>query len=385
MPGKFKRIETKLVHAGEPDPRIEGAVCMPIFQSAMFETFGSDDYHDIPYIRLNNTPNQLALHAKLSALENAEAGLVASSGMAAIAAAIMAACRMGDHILFQNTLYGGTHNFTTKDLPAMGIEYDFVDPADPGSWEAKLKPNTRVFYVESISNPLMEVGDLRSVVDFAKAHNLVSMIDNTFTSSYNFRPPEIGFDVSLHSCTKYMNGHSDIVAGAAIGKADWILKIKHKLNHLGGSLDPHACFLLHRGLKTLALRMERQNSNALMIARHLAEHPKVVSVNYPGLESNPGHAWAAELFDGYSGMMSFELDGDAKDVDRFMRTVELPIVAASLGGPESLLTRPSLTSHAGLSREDREKLGISNTLIRMSVGIEAVEDLIEDLDQALTA
>jgi len=384
MPRKFKRIETKLVHAGEPEPRIEGAVSMPIFQSAMFETFGGD-YHGVPYIRLNNTPNQLALHRKIAALENAETALVASSGMAAITAALMTACQVGDHILFQNTLYGGTHDFTTKDLPTMGIEYDFIDPADPGSWEAKLRPNTKVIYVESISNPLMGVGDLRAVVDFAKAHNIVSMIDNTFASPYNFRPPEIGFDISLHSCTKYMNGHSDIVAGAVVGTTEWVEKIKYKLDHLGGTLDPHACFLLHRGLKTLALRMERHNSNAFTMARHLSEHPKVKSVNYPGLETNPGHEVARELFDGFSGMVSFELTGDANDVDRFLRAAQLPIVTASLGGPETLLTLPSATSHAGLSRKDRETIGISDTLVRMSVGIEAVEDLIEDLDQALTA
>jgi cystathionine beta-lyase/cystathionine gamma-synthase len=246
MADEFKTIETKLIHAGEPVPRMEGAVSLPIFQSSTFETFGGEGYHDIRYIRLNNTPNHIALARKLSALENAEDALVTASGMAAISSALLALLATGDHLLIQDCLYGGTHDLVVKDLPKLGIEYDFVDPGDPGSWETKLRPNTRIFYAESIANPLMTVGDLKAIVDFARAHKLVSMIDNTFTSPINFRPAELGFDLSLHSCTKYLNGHSDIVAGAAIGRADLVKKTKFKTDHLGGTLDPHACFLLHR-------------------------------------------------------------------------------------------------------------------------------------------
>ncbi|MDH3215500.1 MAG: aminotransferase class I/II-fold pyridoxal phosphate-dependent enzyme [Candidatus Krumholzibacteria bacterium] len=377
------RIETKLIRAGEPDPRVMGAVAMPIFQSAMFETFGGEGYHDIRYIRLNNTPNHIVLSNKLAAIENGQSALVTSSGMAAISTGLLAALSSGDHLMVQNTLYGGTHDLVTKDLPELGIEHDFIDPADPSSWESKLRTSTKVFYVESISNPLMGVGDLRSVVEFARAHNLVSMIDNTFTSPINFRPPEAGFDISFHSCTKYLNGHSDLVAGAVIGSERWVHKIKHKLDHLGGTLDPHACYLLHRGLKTLALRVKQQNKSALKIATFLDSHRAVREVNYPGLESHGDHARAKDLFDGYGGMLSFELEGSLADVDRFMRTVEIPLIAPSLGGVETLLTRPAVTSHAGMSDKDRQKSGISDTLVRMSVGIESTDDIIEDLGRAL--
>jgi cystathionine beta-lyase/cystathionine gamma-synthase len=383
MTKRFKHIETKLIHSGEPDPRIMGAVCMPIFQSAMFEYSGEKTHHDIKYIRLNNTPNHVALHQKLAALENGEAALVTSSGMAAISTALLTVLSSGDHLLAQDCLYGGTHDFITKDFAACGISYDFVDGDDPGSWAKKLKSNTKALYVETMTNPLIQVADLKAFVDFAKSHRLVSMIDNTFASPINFRPPEHGFDLSLHSCTKYLNGHSDIVAGAIIGRQDLIEKITRKLNHLGGSLDPHACFLLHRGMKTLAVRMKHQNESTLKIARFLEKHPAVQKVNYPGLESHPAHKRARELFDGFSGMLSFEVKGGLEAAQGFMKKTTLPVIAPSLGGIETLLTRPATTSHSGLDPEDRRRLGISDSLIRLSVGIEATEDIIEDFDQAL--
>lgn len=387
----FTRIETKLIHAGEPEPRISGAVTMPIYQTAMFEYAGETSYHDLKYIRLNNTPNHVALHKKLAALENAEAALVTSSGMAAITTSLLTVLKSGDHLLAQNCLYGGVHDFVTRDLPAFGIEYDFIDAADPDSWKVKLRPNTKAIYLETMTNPLLEVGELPAAPKFAKAHGLVSLIDNTFASPINFRPMEWGFDLSLHSCTKYLNGHNDLVAGAVIGRAELIEKITHKLNHLGGSLDPHACFLLHRGMKTLAVRMKQHNESALKIAQFLERHPKISKVNYPGLESHPGHTRAKELFDGFSGMLSFEMTGTdplhGKDglraAEQFMKRVTLPTIAPSLGGVESLLTRPAITSHAGLSPDDRLKLGITDGLIRMSVGIEATEDILEDFEQAL--
>jgi cystathionine beta-lyase/cystathionine gamma-synthase len=383
MTKKYERIETKLIHAGEPEPLILGAVSMPIFQSAMFEYSGEKDYHALRYIRLNNTPNHIALHQKLAALENGEAALVTSSGMAAISTALLTVLSKGDHLLAQDCLYGGTHDFITKDFAPFGISYDFFDGNDPTSWVRKLKPNTKAIYVETMTNPLLQVADLKAVAAFAKTHGLVSMIDNTFASPMNFRPLEHGFDLSLHSCTKYLNGHSDIVAGAIIGRGDLIEKITHKLNHLGGSLDPHACFLLHRGMKTLAVRMKHQNESTLRIAQFLEKHPAVEKVNYPGLQSHPAHERAKELFDGFSGMLSFEVRGGIEAAERFMNKTTLPVIAPSLGGIETLLTRPSTTSHSGLSPEERRSLGISDSLIRMSVGIEATEDLIEDFDRAL--
>jgi cystathionine beta-lyase/cystathionine gamma-synthase len=234
-----------------------------------------------------------------------------------------------------------------------------------------------------MSNPTLQVSDLKAAAAFAKEHSLVSMIDNTFPSPVNFRPAEWGFDVSLHSCTKYLNGHSDIVGGACIGRADLIEKITHKLNHLGGSMDPHAAFLLHRGMKTLALRVGFQNASALRIAQFLEGHAAVDKVNYPGLENNAQYGRARELFDGFSGMMSFEIKGGVDAAETFMHKAKLPIVAPSLGGVETLITRPSTTSHSGMSPEDRRRLGITDSLIRVSVGIEATEDIIDDFDQAL--
>jgi cystathionine beta-lyase/cystathionine gamma-synthase len=377
------QMETKLIHAGEPEPRIQGAISMPIFQSSTYEYAGQTSYHDLKYIRLNNTPNHLALGQKLAALENAEAAVVMSSGMAAITTALLTFLSAGDHFLTQECLYGGTYDFFTKDLISLGISFDFIDGDDPDSWEQKLRPNTKVFYVETMTNPLLQVADLQAVSAFAKAHGLVSIIDNTFASPINFRPPEWGFDLSLHSATKYLNGHSDIVAGIVVGRADLVEQVTHKLNHLGGSLDPHACFLLHRGLKTLAVRMRYQNESALKIAEFLESHLAVQSVNYPGLEGHPNHHRACNLFNGFSGMLSFEVKGGANEADRFIQTVVLPTSGPSLGGVETLITRPATTSHCGMSPEDRRASGISDSLIRLSVGLEATEDLIADFEQAL--
>jgi len=384
MGGRDLSIDTKLIHAGEPVPRISGAVSMPIFQTAMFEYSGEKTYDQIRYIRLNNTPNHLALHAKLTALENAEAALVAASGMAAITTSLLTILSAGDHLLIQDCLYGGTHDFVTKVLASFGIHYSFINADEPAAWQEQLRPTTKAIYVESMTNPLLQVGDLEAAVRFAQEHSLVSMIDNTFASPVNFRPCEWGFDLSLHSATKYLNGHSDIVAGAVIGRAVLVERITHRLNHLGGTLDPHAAFLLHRGLKTLALRMRQHNESALRIARFLEEHPAVSRVNYPGLESHPRHDRACRLFGGFSGMLSVELKGGLEASERFMKSVRLPVVAPSLGGVETLVTRPATTSHSGMSPEDRSRLGISDGLIRVSIGIESTNDLLEDFSRALS-
>jgi cystathionine beta-lyase/cystathionine gamma-synthase len=381
----YKRIETQLIHAGTPQPRIQGAVALPIFQSANFEYTGESRYDDLKYIRLNNTPNHIALHQVLSALENAPAALVAASGMAIISTTLLTVLAAGDHVLAQECLYGGTHHLLTTDLPRFGIACSFIDADAPDSWAAALRPNTKAIYVEAMTNPLLEVADLRAVVRFAREHNLVSIIDSTFASPINYRPIEAGFDLALHSATKYLNGHSDIVGGAVVGGSEAIERITHKMNHLGGSMDPHAAFLLYRGLKTLALRVRQQNHSALEIAKFLAGHPAVAQVNYAGLESHRRHQRARELFAGFGGVLSFELKGSTERAEQFMHRTQIPIVAPSLGGVETLLTRPAVTSHAGMSSESRHRLGISDHLIRMSVGIEATEELIEDFSQALEA
>ena len=384
MGRNFKNVETKLIHAGEPEPRIGNAVSMPIFQSSTFQYSVEQEYSDIKYIRLNNTPNHEVLHRKLAALESAEAGLVTSSGMAAISTTLMTFLSAGDHLLAQRGLYGGTHDFIARDFESMGIECDFVDGESVEHWSEKLRSSTKVIYVEALTNPLLQVADLEAVVRFARQNKLLAIIDNTFTSPINFRPLEQGFDVIVHSCTKYLNGHSDIVAGAVIGPTDLVDKVRRRLGHLGGSLDPHACFLLQRGMKTLALRMKYQNESALKIARFLEAHSSISGVNYPGLESHPQHRRARRLFDGFSGMLSFEIQGGVEETRRFLEKVTIPIVAPSLGGVETLITLPATTSHSGLTPEERRELGISDTLVRVSVGIEATEDLVEDFDQALS-
>jgi cystathionine beta-lyase/cystathionine gamma-synthase len=378
-----RNIDTEAVHAGEPEPRIGEAVVIPIFQSAMYVDEDEPGYHDIRYIRLNNTPNHEAVAAKLATLEGGEAALVAASGMAAITTALLSFLAAGDHLLVQDRLYGGTHGFVTQDLGGLGIQYDFVDACDPSSWSGKLRESTRAVYVETITNPLLGVGDLKGVAGFAKEHGLVSFIDNTFASPVNFRPIEHGFDVVLHSGTKYLNGHSDIVAGAVVGTVEHLTRVKHKLDHLGGSLDPHACFLMHRGMKTLALRVARQNETAGVLARFLHDHSRISRVFYPGLPSHPGHDRAGELFDGMGGMLSFELDGGIEAADAVLRGLTLPVVAPSLGGVETLVTRPAATSHRGMTPDARESAGISDALIRVSVGIEAADDLVRDFERAL--
>ena len=374
---------TKLVHAGEPDPRIEGAVSMPIFQSSTYEYSGEEQYDDIRYIRLNNTPNHKAIQKKLAAIECAESALVTSSGMSAITATLLTFLKQGDHLLSHKSLYGGTASFILEDLPRYGITFDLIDTTDPSGWSMMLKPNTKVIYAETITNPMLDVPELGAIVDFAKENNLISMIDNTFASPVLFSPAELGFDISLHSCTKYINGHSDIVAGAVIGSDEFIKIITSRMNHFGGSLNPGACFLLHRAIKTLELRMIRQSKNAGQIALFLENHPEILSVNYPGLVSNNSYERAKKYLSGFSAMVSFEMVGGKTRSIKFMDQLDIAINAPSLGGVETLITRPALSSHSGMDPAERVKAGITDSLIRLSVGIESVDDLITDLDQAL--
>ncbi len=379
------RLDTQLVHAGEPRPKIGGAVSTPIFSSANFEYSGETSYHNLKYIRLNNTPNHDVLHGKLAAIEKAEAALVTASGMAAISTALLTVLKPGDHLLTQDCLYGGTHSLLTEDLGHLGIESTPVRGDDPDSWKDALRPNTRAFYVETLSNPLLGVPELGAVVEFCHHHQLVSMIDNTFASPINFCPVEAGYDLCLESATKYLNGHSDLVAGALCGRADLVEACLHRLNHLGATLDPHACFLLARGLKTLSLRVARQNENASRLAEFLEGHPAVTRVNYPGLASHPDHQRAKRWLRGFGGVLSFELAGQVEAAQALFRNLVLPVVAPSLGGVETLVTLPSKTSHAGIPPERRRAIGISDYLIRVAVGIEAPDDLVEDFSQALAS
>jgi cystathionine beta-lyase/cystathionine gamma-synthase len=377
-------LETRVVHAGRPCPPIERAAVVPIFQCSVYEHLAEGtDYHDVRYPRLNNLPNHQALGRKLAALEGAEDAVVTASGMAAITTSLLAVLADGGHLLVQDQLYGGTHSFVVDHLQELGISYDFIRGDDPRSWQDHLRPDTRAIYVETLTNPLLRVADHRAVVGFAREHGLVSMVDNTFASPVNFRPIERGFDLSLHSATKYLNGHNDLVAGVVIGAAVHVQRARRLLDHLGGALDPHACFLLDRGVKTLVLRVRQQNATALSLAQRLAAHSAVARVHHPGLASHPDHARARELLDGFGGMISFEPRGGVDAARRFLERVALPIKGPSLGGVETLVTRPATTSHAGLSPEVRAQLGITDSLVRVSVGIEGAEDLIRDFEAAL--
>ena len=373
-------IDTAVIHAGEEEARVDSAVHQPIFQTAMY----LDDDGPIRYIRLNNTPNQKLLSTKLAAIGGGESAIVGSSGMALITGLLLTNLRSGDHVLAQDSLYGGTYYFLASFLKDFGIEVTFVNGNDPETWEAQVRPETRVFYFESITNPLIEVGDLEAVVQFCRDRNLISMIDNTFATPYNYRAAEQGFDLSIHSATKYLNGHSDIVAGAAIGRKDLLDQCYFRMAKLGGSLDPNSCFLLNRGMQTLALRIRAQNANALALAKFLENHPGVSRVNYPGLPSHPDHDRAKRLFRGFGGMLSMELSGGQEAAERLIDQLKIPLPAPSLGGLESLITRPAVSSHASISAEERAKIGITDSLVRISVGAEAIEDLLQDFDQALS-
>ena len=289
----------------------------------------------------------------------------------------------GDHVLAHDGIYGGTYDLLTKDLPRLGITTTFVDGNRPETWEAHVTPRTRVFYVETITNPLLQVVALDEVARFARARGLVSIIDNTIATPINYRPAEHGFDLIVHSASKYLNGHNDVVAGAVAGSAERVVAAKRKLDHLGGSLDPHACFLLQRGMKTLALRVRYQSQSALALAGFLERHPGVRRVHYPGLAGHPSHERATRWLAACGGLLSFELAGGVDAAQRLLARLTIAVQAPSLGGAETLVTRPAATSHAGLAPEDRQRQGISDDLIRLSVGLEATDDLMEDLGAAL--
>jgi cystathionine beta-lyase/cystathionine gamma-synthase len=374
--------QTLAVHGGEKENSFFGAVNVPIFQSSTYMLNKGAGYHDVKYMRLSNSPNHLQVHSKLAQLESAEAAVVTASGMAAISTALLSGLRSGDHMLAQASLYGGTHDLLHEDLRDCGISSTLVSTEDPSEWERALTPATKVFYVEALSNPLLQIGRLDEVVQFCRKRGLVSVIDGTFTTPAMFRPLEMGFDLVVHSATKALNGHSDVIAGVVAGSGEKMKAVLRKLNHLGGFLDVHAIYLLNRGLKTLFVRVERQSENALALAEFLESHARVKRVIYPGLKSHPEHARAKTWFSGFGTMLSFELKGEVEEADRLISRLKLFMEAPSLGGVESLITRPATSSHSGMSPEDRRKAGITEGLIRMSVGLESAEDLINDLDQA---
>jgi len=369
---------TQCVHTGTiVDEKTRGTVT-PIYSSSAYDYLQVEEH---AYPRYFNTPNQKVVSEKIAALENGEKGMVFGSGMAAISTTLFALLKAGDHAIFQNDLYGGTHHAVAKELDRYGISYDFVASTDVKDFEEKITDKTRVIYIETPSNPLLKLVDIEAMANLAKAHNITSIIDNTFASPVNQNPIDFGIDVVVHSGTKYLGGHSDICCGAVVTNQAIAEKIWNSAIHFGGSLNAQMCALLERSLKTLALRVKQQNNNAQTIASFLTKHKHVEAVYYPGLTSHPQYELAKKQMHGFGGMLSFEVNGDP---DAIVKKLKLIPSAMSLGGVESTITSPVQTSHSKVSEEDRKKAGIKDNLLRLSVGIEDANDLISDIDQAIS-
>ena len=373
------RKDTQCVHSGTyVDPGTKG-LNTPIYTSSSFE------YMDAPenvYPRYFNIPNQKAIIDKLCALENAEDGLVFSSGMAAISTVLFAFLNSGDHIVLQRDIYGGTHHFATAEFDRFGIEYSFAT-GTAEEIEQAVRDNTRVIYIETPSNPLLIITDIEAVVELARSKNILTVIDNTFATPINQNPLDFGLDVVTHSGTKYIGGHSDICCGAALASKELITRIKSAAANFGGSLNAMTCYLIERSLKTLGIRIEKQNRTALLIARHLQSKSRIRRVYYPGLEDHPGFDIARKQMKNFGGMLSFELNADMIDPQQFLKNLKLITPALSLGGVESIICAPVTTSHQKMTDAERAELGITDSLLRLSVGIEDPEDILADIDQAL--
>ena len=367
------------VHAGRRKELNFGGINTPVFTSSAIEYM---DDSEVRYPRYFNTLNSLVVAEKLAALENAEAAMVMSSGMAAVSTVILGLLKPGDHAILLEGLYGGTHAMIVAELERFGIHWTFV-PADPSAFEAAVKDNTRMVYIESPTNPLMTVLDLDDVATVARRHSLWSVIDGTFATPILQNPLDHGFDLVLHSGTKYLGGHSDLCCGAIAGSARLIEQLRqHALMH-GGSLNAQDCALLERSLKTLDLRVRQQSHNALAVARALDEQTAISRVHYPGLASHPQHGIATRQMQDFGGMLSFELDG-SMDPEQYLRALQMVRCAISLGGVETTICQPVATSHQKMAKEERDRLGITPWLLRLSVGIEDAEDIVADLVQALS-
>ena len=384
---KHKRHpETEAVRGGMDLSKKNGPLSTPIYQTSTFEVADMEEQvratpTDHFYTRYGNPTHTVAENA-IAELEGAEAALLFASGMSAITTTILALTKAGDHIVAQRDIYGGATKFFTQWLPKFGVEITLVDTTDYQQHAKAIRPNTKILHLESPTNPTLRVVDLKKVAAVAKQHGITTLIDSTFATPINCRPAEFGIDLVMHSGTKYFGGHADLICGIVAGRRDLIDTIHATRTTLGCNMDPHAAWLLLRGIKTLAVRVHRQNDNALRVAQFLKGHPKVRSVSYPFLEGHPQRALAMEQMRGGGGVLSFEVEGTGEDACRFAEALNLFTLAPSLGGVESLVTIPVITSHAMIRPEEREKMGVTEQLVRLSVGVEHVEDLIADLDQA---
>ncbi len=372
-------INTICTHVGEvKDEQFKGAIS-PIYMSTSYEF---DNVNVKRYPRYFNTPNQEMLCKKIAALEKTENALIFGSGMAAVSTTLLAFLHKGDHIVLQQTLYGGTYNFVVEEFDKFGIEYSFTKDLSIESFQKEIKENTKVLYIETPSNPLLTITDMKAISKLATKNGIVTMIDNTFASPINQTPVDFGIDIMLHSATKYMGGHSDVLAGAVAASNEHIDKIWNVAKNLGGSLSDFTVWMLERSLKTLNLRVKRQSKNALKMAKYLAQNNNVSRVYYPGLKGHPNYKLAKKQMKNFGGMLSFELNDSINAMD-FMNALELIKPSMSLAGIESTMLSPTQTSHALLSPEERAHQGIKDGLIRFSVGIEETKDLIADIEQAI--
>ncbi len=381
---------TRAVHAGDDHLSHFGALSVPIYPASVYAFADADEGAAIHneekdgyyYGRLGN-PTQRALEAAICDLENGVSALALASGMAAVSAAVFTVCRAGDHVVAPQSMYSTATNFLHHVKDRFGIETTFVDATNAEDYRDAIEPNTKLFWIETPSNPLVLITDIESVVAIAREHNIQTVADNTFATPFNQRALELGVDAVIHSATKYLGGHSDLTAGVLVGSSEIVEAARHGANKFyGGNIAPQVAWLVLRGIKTLALRMERHNTNAYAIANMLGDHPKVEAVFFPGLESHPNHDIACRQMSGYGGMIGFDL-GSVEAGKAFANAVRLCTLATSLGGVETILQHSASMTHATLSREDRLNAGITDGLIRLSVGVEDVDDLIADITQAL--
>ena len=389
MVSKSKGFSTKAIHAGERRDPTTGAIVTPIYETSVFGFSNTKELIDVMaeksggyiYTRYGN-PTWRAVEEKMAELEGAEDAAVFSSGMAAITTTLFTLVSSGDHVISTRDVYGGTLTFFKDILPRFGVEVSFVEATDLNEMRSAVRGNTKLIFVETPTNPTLKIVDIPEVANIGKENGIKLVVDSTFASPYNLRPIELGANIVVHSATKYLGGHNDVTAGIVVGSESFIQDLRQIRKCLGGVLDPHAAWLLLRGLKTLALRMERHNSNGMKVAKYLEKHPKVKRVYYPGLPSHPQHSIAKKQMKGFGGVVSFEIDGDFEKTVKFVDNLKLCYLAASLGGVETLVTQPVTSSHYYVSKEDRLKAGIKDELVRLALGTEDPEDIIADLDQA---
>lgn len=378
---KYKGKHSVCIHEGQIEETQFGGSVSPLYMATSYAYIDEDKKR---YPRYFNTPNQEAVAAKIARLEQAETGLIFSSGMAAISTTLLAFLKKGDHLVIQNEVYGGSFNLVCQEFENYGISYTFTDGLELDDFEKEIRPNTKVIYIESPSNPLLSLVDLRGISKMARKNKIISVIDNTFASPINQTPIDFGIDLVVHSATKYLSGHSDISAGAVMGSSKLMLPVMKKARNLGGNLSEWMSYLLERSIKTLALRIEKHNYNAMYVAQKLNSSEEVVKVFYPGLTTHRNHELANEQMNGYGGMLSFEV-GQHVEVKTFLLNLKMIKPSMSLAGVETTIIQPSLTSHALMSAKERQKQGISDNLLRLSVGLENQEDIINDINQALNS